>query len=366
MDIKGVCYDTGRAYGGGFVTRRVFDPAMTRRELQIIRDDLHCNAVRFQGTDIGRLMTAATDALKLGGLQVWLSPELFKKSREATLAYLVQAAAAAEPLRRAVPRPAGLLRGHRVEPVHQGTRPGPDGQPADSEHPPRGPALRRRTPSSSRPSSPRRTTRSGRRSTGRSPTPRPRSRSSTGACSTSSASTSTGTPRTTIATPRRSGATSGRASPWSTPSSGTVPTGGTGPVRWSSARWTRCRWLLHRIPLAGRLVRPRLKRGTHVRDEEHQARELTKTLGHPGRRGRGRRLHLDLRRPLADPQRRPAPRPGHDLHRPGQDLRARPRDHLPRPALGAQAGLRRGGQLLRHPLRNRCRLTPGRCPAGGL
>jgi len=55
MDIKGVCYDTGRAYGGGFVTRRVFDPAMTRRELQIIRHDLRCNAVRFQGTDkIGR------------------------------------------------------------------------------------------------------------------------------------------------------------------------------------------------------------------------------------------------------------------------------------------------------------------------
>jgi hypothetical protein len=35
---------------------------------------------------------------------------------------------------------------------------------------------------------------------------------------------------------------------------------------------------LHRIPLAGRLVRPRLKRGTYVRDETHQARELTKTL----------------------------------------------------------------------------------------
>jgi hypothetical protein len=35
---------------------------------------------------------------------------------------------------------------------------------------------------------------------------------------------------------------------------------------------------LHRIPLAGRLIRPRLKRGTYVRDEEHQARELTKTL----------------------------------------------------------------------------------------
>jgi hypothetical protein len=103
LDIKGVCYDTGRAYGGGFVTRRVFDPAMTRRELQIIRDDLHCNAVRFQGTDIGRLMTAAAAALELGGLQVWLSPELFKKSRKATLAYLVRAAAAAEPLREQFP-----------------------------------------------------------------------------------------------------------------------------------------------------------------------------------------------------------------------------------------------------------------------
>jgi len=103
MDIKGVCYDTGRAYGGGFVTRRVFDPAMTRRELQIIRDDLHCNAVRFQGTDIGRLTTAAAGALKLGGLQVWLSPELFKKSQGATIAYLARAAAAAEPLRERFP-----------------------------------------------------------------------------------------------------------------------------------------------------------------------------------------------------------------------------------------------------------------------
>ena len=26
MDIEGVCHDTGRVYGGGFVTRRVFDP----------------------------------------------------------------------------------------------------------------------------------------------------------------------------------------------------------------------------------------------------------------------------------------------------------------------------------------------------
>lgn len=103
MDIKGVCYDTGRVYPGGFLTRRVFDPVTTRRELEIIRDDLHCNAVRFQGTDITRLMTAAADALRLGGLRVWLSPELFGKSRARTLAYLVKAATAAEPLHQQFP-----------------------------------------------------------------------------------------------------------------------------------------------------------------------------------------------------------------------------------------------------------------------
>lgn len=103
MDIKGVCYDTGRAYSSWFVTRQRFDPAATRRDLQVIRDDLHANAVRFQGTDITRLITAATDALHLG-LRVWLSPELFGKSRKATITNLVKAAAAAEPLHQQHPR----------------------------------------------------------------------------------------------------------------------------------------------------------------------------------------------------------------------------------------------------------------------
>ena len=71
---------------GPGLSRRVPDPAATRRELQIIGGDLHGNAVRLQGTDIGRLTTAAADALKLGGLRVWFSPELLEKSREATLA----------------------------------------------------------------------------------------------------------------------------------------------------------------------------------------------------------------------------------------------------------------------------------------
>ena len=48
----------------------LLDQARKRKlELKILRDDLHCNAVRFQGRDITRLMTAAAGALKLG-LQV--------------------------------------------------------------------------------------------------------------------------------------------------------------------------------------------------------------------------------------------------------------------------------------------------------
>ena len=36
--------------------------------------------------------------------------------------------------------------------------------------------------------------------------------------------------------------------------------------------------LLHQLPFVGRLVRPRLKKGTYVRDEALQAREITETL----------------------------------------------------------------------------------------
>jgi hypothetical protein len=36
-DIKGVCYDVGRAYSSRILTRPVFDPVTTGRELRIIR-----------------------------------------------------------------------------------------------------------------------------------------------------------------------------------------------------------------------------------------------------------------------------------------------------------------------------------------
>ena len=45
-------YDTGFVRDGE-ISRERFDPGVVRRELAIIRDDLHCNAVQVIGGDPG-------------------------------------------------------------------------------------------------------------------------------------------------------------------------------------------------------------------------------------------------------------------------------------------------------------------------
>ena len=54
-------------------SRRHFDPELVGRELRIIRDDLHCTAVRVIGGDPERIELAAAFAADLG-LEVWFSP----------------------------------------------------------------------------------------------------------------------------------------------------------------------------------------------------------------------------------------------------------------------------------------------------
>ncbi len=100
MNRRGVLYDVGRVLGMNW--RPVFDRQTVRRELQIIRDDLHCNAVKICGRDLDRLVAASEDALRLG-LEVWFSPELWDKRPEPTLAHIAGAAWQAERLRRRWP-----------------------------------------------------------------------------------------------------------------------------------------------------------------------------------------------------------------------------------------------------------------------
>src|SRR4029450_2856045 len=85
MNRRGVCYDVGRVMMGQS-WRPVFDSAQMHRELEIIKEDLHCNAWRICGQDIDRLTSVGRDALEQG-LEVWLSPELWDHSPEETLQY---------------------------------------------------------------------------------------------------------------------------------------------------------------------------------------------------------------------------------------------------------------------------------------
>lgn len=71
--LRGINYDTG--FGGlvGDRSRVAFDPAVVRRELEVIATDLHCDAVRVSGDDPDRLVVAANAAID-AGLRVWFSP----------------------------------------------------------------------------------------------------------------------------------------------------------------------------------------------------------------------------------------------------------------------------------------------------
>ena len=79
-----------------------FDPKEVHRELQIIKEGLHCNAVRISALDVGRIVTTAADALDQG-LEVWAAPLMWDKQQDETIAYLVKAARSLEGLRKKWP-----------------------------------------------------------------------------------------------------------------------------------------------------------------------------------------------------------------------------------------------------------------------
>ena len=90
-------YDTGFVRNGVTSRKRV-DSAVVRRELEIIRDDLHCNAVQIIGGDPERLELAAGCAAELG-LEVWFSPYPLELTAGEMLALFADCAERAERLR---------------------------------------------------------------------------------------------------------------------------------------------------------------------------------------------------------------------------------------------------------------------------
>lgn len=97
MRVKGINYDTG-FINKGVSSREPFDIAVVTRELQIIRNDLHCTAVRVTGGDPERLEIAASIAAE-AGLEIWFSPFTCDLTYEEMLDLLADCAARAERLR---------------------------------------------------------------------------------------------------------------------------------------------------------------------------------------------------------------------------------------------------------------------------
>ncbi|MER6513557.1 hypothetical protein ABT158_42570 [Nonomuraea sp. NPDC001636] len=98
MRAKGISYDTGFVINGT-IGHPGFDPDVVAREMRVIRDDLHCTAVRVMGGDPDRLEIAAGHAADLG-LEVWFSPYPLELTEEEMLALFADCAERAERLRR--------------------------------------------------------------------------------------------------------------------------------------------------------------------------------------------------------------------------------------------------------------------------
>jgi hypothetical protein len=99
MRAKGIAYDTGFVINGR-ISRESFDPDVVKRELTIIRDDLHCNAVHIVGGDPERLELAARCAADLG-LEVWFSPYPIDLTTTQIMSLFADCAQRAERLRKA-------------------------------------------------------------------------------------------------------------------------------------------------------------------------------------------------------------------------------------------------------------------------
>lgn len=78
-------------------------PLIVQREIEIIKNDLHCNAIRVSGQNLERLVLAAKVALGQG-LEVWFSPSLADRTEAEALKVLAECAQAAEELRRQTPQ----------------------------------------------------------------------------------------------------------------------------------------------------------------------------------------------------------------------------------------------------------------------
>lgn len=98
MEFRGVHYDTGLRFIPDRLTREELRAETAAEDMQVIRDELHANAVRIVGDDLERIVRAARCAHD-AGLAVFFNPWLIDRDDDALLPYLQRAAELAEELR---------------------------------------------------------------------------------------------------------------------------------------------------------------------------------------------------------------------------------------------------------------------------
>src|SRR5260221_3306441 len=98
MRGNGITYDTG-FFNAGVSTHEPFDPQVVKREMRVIHDDLHCNAVRITGVNADRLEIAAIHAADTS-FEGLFSPFTCDLSTDELLDFLADCAERAERLRR--------------------------------------------------------------------------------------------------------------------------------------------------------------------------------------------------------------------------------------------------------------------------
>ncbi|PWF24051.1 hypothetical protein DD235_06960 [Corticimicrobacter populi] len=99
MKYRGVVYDVGLTFTVGQpYSVEHFDPVLVTHDIKAIATELHCNAIRIEGEDIDRLITA-TRIAHTNGLKVFFNPWKMNVSIAELPAYFEEGARAAEQLR---------------------------------------------------------------------------------------------------------------------------------------------------------------------------------------------------------------------------------------------------------------------------
>jgi len=99
MNYRGVVYDVGLRFTAGMpYSVENFDPGLVAYDISTIATELHCNAIRIEGEDVERLVTASRIA-HTAGLTVFFNPWKMNVPIAELPSYFAQAASAAEQLR---------------------------------------------------------------------------------------------------------------------------------------------------------------------------------------------------------------------------------------------------------------------------